>query len=163
MPEPIPQALRIAVKNAVGGWGPYSVRGIDDLFNSYGFTEVDPSIQDAGSRRTAADRYQAKIDWSSPVQVRRYLDLVAEVLTNYPENPPAPPNSEGPRLRRVLRQLSIQPDDTGRLHLSAPSTEAPVASTEGVWPRGRLKLFLSHISKYRREVGAIARELAGYG
>src|SRR5438094_846436 len=45
VPQPIPPALRIAVKNGVGGWGPYSVRGIDDLFNSYGFTEADPSVE----------------------------------------------------------------------------------------------------------------------
>src|SRR3990170_3528015 len=30
--ELIPQAVRIAVRNAVGGWGPYSVREIIDLF-----------------------------------------------------------------------------------------------------------------------------------
>ncbi len=36
--ELIPLAVRIAVRNAVGGSGPYTLRQIEDLFNSNEFT-----------------------------------------------------------------------------------------------------------------------------
>jgi len=36
--ELIPLAVRIAVRNAVGGSGPYTLRQIEDLFNSHEFT-----------------------------------------------------------------------------------------------------------------------------
>lgn len=163
MAEAIPTALRIAVKNAVGGWGPYSVRGIHDLFNSYGFADSDPTVEDTGERRTAADRYQARIDWSSPIQVRRYLDLVAEVLAHYPEDSAAPPSGEGPRLRRVLAQLGIRADDAGRLSLQVPQGEQPVSSTEGIWYPGRPRLFVSHLSSERAVVGAFAAQLNAFG
>src|ERR1017187_8797854 len=29
----------LGIRNAVGGWGPYTAREIDDLFNSYGFID----------------------------------------------------------------------------------------------------------------------------
>jgi hypothetical protein len=35
----VPPPVRIALRNAVGGWGPYTVAEIVDLFNSHGFTE----------------------------------------------------------------------------------------------------------------------------
>lgn len=163
MPEPVPPALRIALKNAIGGWGPYSVREIHDLFNSYGFIATDDTLEDAGARRTAAERYQAKIDWASSTDTRRYLDLVAEVLTNYPEESAGPPSAEGARLRRVLKQLGISADESGRLTLGAPVGDQPASSTEGIWQPGRPRLFISHISTYRREVGDVARDLNAFG
>ena len=36
--ELIPLAVRIAVRNAVGGSGPYTLHQIEDLFNSHEFT-----------------------------------------------------------------------------------------------------------------------------
>lgn len=88
---------------------------------------------------------------------------MAEVLTNYPEDPTAPPNTEGARLRRVLTQLGIHADNMGRLTVPAPVGEQATSSTEGIWQPGRPKLFVSHISKYRREVGDVARELNAFG
>lgn len=62
----IPLSVRIAVRNAVGGWGPYTAREIDDLFNSYGCTDSESEVPDAGGvRRTAAEGYQARIDFTS--------------------------------------------------------------------------------------------------
>ena len=75
----IPLGVRIALRNAVGGWGPYAVREIHDLFNSYGFIERAEDLEDAGgARRTTAEEYQARIDFRSPDQARRYLELVDE-------------------------------------------------------------------------------------
>src|SRR3990170_2354573 len=99
--ELIPQAVRIAVRNAVGGWGPYSVREIIDLFNSHEFTERDDTIPDAGGqRRTAAEEFHARIDWISADQAQRYLDLAADVLDLYPEADDQP-GSPGRVLRRA--------------------------------------------------------------
>src|SRR5256885_14802605 len=82
----IPLAVRIALRNAVGGGGPYSVREIEDLFNMHEFTEQDTSVPDAGgARRTTAEQFHARIDWTSPDQARRYLDLISDVLDRYPE------------------------------------------------------------------------------
>src|ERR1700691_3362763 len=106
MPEAlVPLAVRIALRNAVGGWGPYTAREIDDLFNSYGFLDQDPNVPDAcGVRRTAAERYQARIDFSSIDQARRYLRLVDEVLQNHPEDDQEDRNSPGQKLRLALRR-----------------------------------------------------------
>ena len=101
MPEElIPPGIRIALRNAVGGSGPYTAGQIHDLFNTYGFTEFDGELPDTGGvRRTIADGYHARIDFNSTRAVRQYLDLVDEVLQNYPEDS-AYPNSPGQKLRR---------------------------------------------------------------
>lgn len=62
----IPLALRIALRNAVGGWGPYSVREIHDLFNSHEFIDREEMGDAGGERRTAAEEFHAAIDWTSP-------------------------------------------------------------------------------------------------
>lgn len=40
--ELIPLAVRIALRNAVGGSGPFTVREIDDLFRSHEFHRGGP-------------------------------------------------------------------------------------------------------------------------
>lgn len=158
----IPLAVRIALRNAVGGWGPYSVREIHDLFNSHGFTERSDDIEDAGGeRRTTAERYHAAIDWSSPDQARRYLDLIDEVLDNYPDKADEP-DPVGTRLRLALRNAQIDRGPSGRLQLPEAETEAAEAleaATEGIWTPERIRVFASHVSTHRHQVGELAYEL----
>jgi hypothetical protein len=158
-PELIPPAVRIAVTNAVGGWGPYSVREIHDLFNSYGFVELAQVPDAGGVRRTAAEQYHAVIDWTSREAARAYVDLVDEVLTHYPETSE---DEIGQRLRRVLRRAGIRPDSSGRLQLPEAATEAAEAleaASEGIWTDERVRIFISHLSAHKVRVHAIAQEL----
>jgi hypothetical protein len=162
MAEPlIPLNVRIALRNAVGGWGPYTVREIDDLFHSYGFSRRDAQVEDAGgARRTEAEAFHAHIDFSSPDQARRYVDLVDEVLERYPEGA-AEPDPVGAKLRRELARAGISRGASG--HLQLPGTEEAAAAeleaaTEGVWAPNRIRVFLSHTSKHRADVGNLKRE-----
>src|SRR5205823_15083464 len=83
--EPIPEGVRVAVYNAMGGHGPYTVREIDELFKMYGFTATADIDDVGGERRKAAESFQRGIDWGNPEQRRRYLMLVEDVLENYPD------------------------------------------------------------------------------
>jgi hypothetical protein len=158
----IPVGLRIALRNAVGGWGPYTVREIDDLFNAYGFVDKDDQVEDAGGvRRTLAAAYQARIDFRSADHARRFLDLVDEVLEHYPEDT-AEPDPIGAKLRRELQRAGIERNDRGRLELpgaGADAVESLEEATDGVWTPDRIRIFVSHTSSYRQEVGQLAAEL----
>src|SRR5207247_628621 len=127
---------RIALRNAVGGWGPYTVREIEDLFRSNGFLDLDRDAADAGgARRTTAEAFHARIDFHSRDQASRYLDLVEEVLEHYPENV-LEPDPIGQRLRRELRRARIIRGPDGRLQLPGAATEAAhslESAVEGVW------------------------------
>ena len=168
MPESqdlIPIGVRIALRNAVGGWGPYSVREIDDLFRSHGFTEVDENVEDAGGeRRTAAEKFHARIAFADLEQTRRYLDLVDEVLDHYPERPEAggPPSGVGMKLRRELRRAGVSRGVSGRLELpelEAETQQSLENAAVGVWTPERIRVFISHTSSHRGAVGEIARGL----
>lgn len=47
---------------------PYTVREIHDLFNSHEFVHRKEVEDAGGERRTAAEEFQAAIDWSSSEQ-----------------------------------------------------------------------------------------------
>jgi hypothetical protein len=161
MPELIPLAVRIAVRNAVGGWGPYTLAAIHDLFNSYGFVERAEVDDAGGARRTLAEKYQARIDFADADQARRYLELVDEVLENYPEGLPEH-DPVGKNLRLRLRQARIGRGLDGRLELPGAQAEAEQAleaSTEGIWIEERIRVFISHTSAHRAAVAQIASHL----
>lgn len=86
----------------MGGWGPYSVREICNLFEDREFYETADGVVEQGMRRTAAAEYLDLIDWGNGGQRRRLLDLIDEVLTHYPVSEGEPDRSEGARLRRAL-------------------------------------------------------------
>ena len=161
----LPVGVRIAVREAVGGWGPYTVREIHDLFNTYGFFEfTQDQSEEGGVRRGAADAFHARIDFTSPDQVRRYLDLVGEVLEHYPESDTS--NSVGRVLRRRLTQAGVVRDSAGRLTL--PALEQTPAeqfedATAGIWTPDKVRLFISHTSRHRQEVGRLAAALNDIG
>lgn len=159
----IPPAVRIALRNAVGGWGPFTVREIDDLFHSHEFTrEDDTTPLEGGERRTEAERFHRRIDWTSPTQAQRYLNLVADVLDYYPEADDEP-GSPGRRLRQALRNADlVRPD--GRLRL--PTDETRQVTTEpdvtDIWViPDQPRLFMSHSSIDRADVDALAQVLEG--
>lgn len=160
--ELIPLGVRIALRNAVGGWGPYAVREIHDLFKSYGFLERAGDVEDVGgARRTTAEEYQARIDFTSPDQARRYLELVDEVLEHYPEDA-AEPDPVGAKLRRELRRAGIERGPSGRLELREAAAEAAQtleAATEGIWTADRIRVFMSHTTEHKVDVGRLATEL----
>lgn len=159
--ELIPPAVRIALRNAVGGWGPFTVRDIDDLFHSHDFTREDDSTPiEGGERRTEAERFHRRIDWTSPTQAQRYLNLVADVLDFYPEAEDQP-GTPGHRLRQALRNADfLRPD--GRLRL--PTAQTPQPTTEpdvtDIWViPDQPRVFMSHSSVDRADVDAVAQIL----
>jgi hypothetical protein len=158
--ELIPLAVRIAVRNAVGGWGPFTVGGIHDLFESHEFTERDESVAAAGERRTAAEQFQARIDFESPDQARRYLDLISDVLDFYPADASEPGDS-GRVLRRALSRAGLVGAD-GRLRLPEDRAGQPAdadVDIEGIWAPERVRVFFSHVHAVRADVTEIARWL----
>jgi hypothetical protein len=162
----IPIAVRIALRNAVGGSGPYTLREIDDLFNSHGFVEYDSDVADVGGdRRMRAEGYHVRVDFSSSDDARRYLDLVDEVLELWPEES-SDPRDAGQRLQRELRRAEIVRDATGRLQLPGAELEAGrklEQATEGVWLPDRIRVFVSHTHPQRQTIAALAHVLDGYG
>lgn len=151
----VPVALRVALYNAMGGWGPYSVREIEDLFRTYGFEARTDDIDDvSGVRRETVENFQQAIDWSDSDQRRRYLMLVEDVLENFPDQD-GKPHPQGKAIRRALALYSgVQStkrstDEAARVDLWRPSA-AP-------------RVFLSHLAKDREEVHELARVLKMIG
>ncbi len=154
-PTSIPNGLRIAVYNAMGGWGPYSVREICELFEMHGFTQTADVGDIGGERRSAAESYQQAIDWGDPDQRRRYLMVVEEVLEHYPDDD----DGKTPQLaRNVHRALKF-------VGVALPSVE-PVLHESGddLWrPAGAPRIFVSHLAQRREEVHHLASMLRVIG
>lgn len=151
--------MRIALKNAVGGWGPYSVAEIVDLFNAHGFTERADVPDAGGARRTIAEEFQGAIDFSSPVQARRYLDLVEDVLEHYPEEGAERPGID---LRRALRRAEVTFLPNGSLRMAALDGQIPPqdpTAGDELWMPDRVRVFMSHLATHRAAVGALSDEL----
>lgn len=99
----------------MGGWGPYSVNEIHNLFQDYEFFDRDTSVEEQGMRRTVAGEFLDCIDWDSAGQRKRLLALIDDVLTHYPVPDGEPDKSPGGRLRkmlaRTLETAASPPDD----------------------------------------------------
>lgn len=157
----VPRPLRRALIEAMGGWGPYTVREIANLFEDHGFEETEAVESEQGVRRTAAAEYVDAVDWDDPDQRARLRAVIDEVLAHYPADA-AEPGDAGNRLRRSLERA-----------LEAPSAGAGAADEAvrgfdrttdeddpfDVWPPGRIRLFFSHTSQHKAFVGAIATVL----
>jgi signal recognition particle subunit SEC65 len=149
----IPEGLRIAVYNAMGGWGPFTVAQIDELFRVYGFTETAEVDDVGGARRTAAESFQRRIDWGDPEQQRRYLMLVEDVLENYPDID-GKPDDMARRVRRALKLANARLSDDGN-----PTTE----TFDDLWSAGTVRVFISHLAERRVEVHELAKVLRAIG
>jgi hypothetical protein len=152
--EPIPEGLRVAVYNAMGGWGPYSFREIDELFRTYGFSDAVELDDIGGVRRTRAEEYQRCIDWADPEQRRRYLMLVEDVLSNYPDV-----DGESPPLAKKVH-LALRLADVS---LPSEQPQEPVISDDLWLPRSGVRVFISHLADRREEVHQLARMLRAFG
>jgi hypothetical protein len=152
--EPIPDGVRVAVYNAMGGWGPYTVREIDELFRMYGFSKTAELDDVGGERRTAAESFQRCIDWGDAEQRRRYLLLVDDVLENYPDVDGKPP-AEAKKVRRAL-QLA------GAMGTRSQAAEG-ATSADDLWPVGAVRIFVSLIAVRKAEAHELAEVLQAIG
>lgn len=152
--EPIPEGVRVAVYNAMGGYGPYTVREIDELFKMYGFTETADVENIGGERRTAAESFQRCIDWSDASQRRRYRMLLDHVLENYPDFE-GKPSAEAKKVRRALQLAGA--DET------PVQQEQASRSADDLWPVGTMRIFMSHLATRKAEVHELAELLRAIG
>ena len=150
----VPEGVRVAVYNVMGGHGPYTVREIEELFKMYGFTEHDAIENVGGERRTAAEEYQRRIDWGEPDQRRRYLMLIDDVLENYPDID-GKPSPETKKVRRALKLAGI--DDT------VVASVSNVRNADDLWPVGEMRVFISHLASRKAEVHELAEVLRAVG
>lgn len=115
----VPISVRSALRDAMGGWGPYTVAEVGEIFVAYDFPPTSGEYdQSHGARANEADRYQAAIDFSDVAHVERYLQLVQEVLDDNAGDERTYPRE---RLQKALKRASITADETGRLQLPKPA------------------------------------------
>jgi hypothetical protein len=160
----IPTPLRRALIEAMGGWGPFTVREIANVFEDHGFQESVEVEPEQGVRRTTAAEYLALIDWDDASQRDRLLGLADDVLDYYPEAEDAGQPGPGTRLRRALTRVraereqrleELPTDDGGAAFERTTDEDDPF----DLWPHGRIRLFFSHTSAHKQFVGAVAEIL----
>ncbi|MHB1210542.1 MAG: toll/interleukin-1 receptor domain-containing protein [Acidimicrobiales bacterium] len=84
-----------------------------------------------------------------------------EVLLNYPDDPEHL-RAPGESLRRSLRRAGITRGSSGRFELPGSEEETESAleeATKDLWRSDRIRIFVSHTSSNRQQVGALATEL----
>lgn len=163
----VPTPFRRALIEAMGGWGPFTVREIANLFEDHGFEESVEVEPEQGVRRTTAAEHLAAIEWDDAGQRSRLLELADEVLGYYPEAEDAGQPGPDTRLRRALVRVRAELEQ--RLEeLPADDGEAAFGRTTDeddpfdVWPPERIRLFFSHTSGHKELVGAIAGVLENW-
>jgi len=152
--ELIPLAVRFAVRDALGGWGGYTVAEIEELFLAEGFS-ADESFEPAvtGQRRAMAERCQAAIDYGDPEQVGRYLRVVERIIADYDTS-----DGQGRRetLLKALQRVDIRLDERGQLRLPAP-TLATSSSLAGLSAESGIRLQVARLER----LDAAPEELVG--
>ncbi len=84
----IPLAVRYAVRDTVGRWGPYSVAKIAELFEVEGFRPASEyETTSSGVRREEADRYHAAIDFKASMPSQSGIRLHVERLERLHQEP----------------------------------------------------------------------------
>jgi hypothetical protein len=122
----VPPLVRAAVRDAIGGWGPYTVNEVGELFIGHGFQPTTGEHDESrGQRANEAERFHAAIDWTDPDQTDRYLRVVEEVLD---ANNSDDLRDRYERLVKVLKRAGFERDERGRLRLPAPP---PAATIDG--------------------------------
>lgn len=121
----IPLGVRFAVRDAVGGWGPYTERDIRELFMAHGFSPPQGGYDASGGvRRSQAEAFHAAIDWASASDADRYLGVIEDVLAVLERGDEWRDREE--HLLRALDRAGIRRGDQGRLILSAGAVGAGV-------------------------------------
>ena len=122
-PDLIPYPVRVAVRNAIGGSGPYTVDTVGELFIGHGFQPTTGEYdQSHGQRANEVDRFHAAITWNDPDQAQRYVRVIEDVLD---ANSSSDFRGRYDVLLRVLGRAGFEQDEKGRVRLPAP----PPAST----------------------------------
>ena len=153
---PIPSGIRVVMRNA--GEARFFERGVHDLFQSRDFTERgEAPAYVEGFVRVLIEEYQAVIDWASPDQRRRYLELVEDFLAQV-----SPGSAED--IRRELGRAGLQVTEDNRVQEPPPEVDLLTASSDptegGIWPHPeQLRVFMSHTSAHKTEVKALADAL----
>ena len=145
----------------MGGWGPYTVREIANLFEDHGFEDTAQIEPEQGVRRTTAAEYLDAIDWNEGDQQRQLQAVIDEVLANYPAEQEEP-GDVGARLRRSLaRALEAPGEDAEGVEAVGRGYERTTDQDDpfDVWPPGRIRLFFTHTSQHKLIVGAVANVL----
>jgi hypothetical protein len=147
----------LAVTDAVGGWGIYTVREIADLYINEGFTRTEGYVGPGGQRRQEADAFHAAIDFTDPDQARRYLRVIEAILDDHDT---AGAQDTRQRLLKVLARAEISADSQGRLAIAGrPSLDVDVA---GLPTESGTRLQLARLARLEQEpeemIGA-AKEL----
>jgi hypothetical protein len=157
-PELVPYQVRVAVRNAIGGWGPYKFAEVDELFIGHGFVPtLGEYDQSHGVRANEADKFHAAIDWTDPEQVSRYLHLIEDVLD---ANSSTDFRPRYDALLRVLGRAGLEPDDKGRIRLPAPPVSTLDASRLPTESDIRLHLArLERLDQEPEEMIGAAKEL----
>ena len=143
----VPESLRIAVRNAMGGEGPYSVREIRELFRTYRFTDTVAVEDDDvhGERRRTAEEHLLAINWHDANHRKRLLMLVDEVSRKDGVSP-----DEAHAIARALRLVDIGES----VHETEPVEDG------GLWkPPTAPRIFLSHRSDRRADAQELADAL----
>jgi hypothetical protein len=139
-PELIPRTVRNALRDAMGGWGPYTVDEVGELFEAHDFKPTAGDYdQSHGQRANEAERYQAAIDFTDVRAVERYLRLAEEVIE---ANDGAERSSARERLQKALKRAGIEPDRSDgcscrRARAARGSTHhasRPTATSGCIWP-----------------------------
>lgn len=147
----------------MGGWGPFTVREIANLFEDVDFTESREVEPEQGVRRTTAAEYLAAIDWDDLGQRERLLALIEAVLDYYPEHA-EDTAGVGTRLRRVRDRVRLAPDRAPGAQAAASEPERTTDPDDpfDIWPPGRIRVFFSHTAAYRDLVGSVAAALENW-
>lgn len=129
----IPRSVRLAVIDAVGGWGLYTVAEIADLYRNEDFEPVEDFIATSGGQRRAeAEIYQAAIDFTNPDQAERYLRVVEKILDDHEAAMDAESKRRHELLSRALKRADIERD--GRGHIRVPAHRALGTPSLGAIP-----------------------------
>jgi len=123
-PELVPRAVRVAVVDAVSGWGIYKVREIADLFLNEGFgRKADYLGTGGGQRRQEAEAFQATIDHLRPRHAQRPRCALAssrDVLMDDGTRASYASSSRIGRAVELLVATSCMLASRGRLTVSTP-------------------------------------------
>lgn len=147
----VPDALRIAVRNAMGGWGPYTAREIYEIFLTFGFSDTAPVEDDdiQGVRRQVAEAHLLAINWHDANHRKRLLMLVDEVSSKDGVSP-----DEAHAIERALRLAEI----VESVHETEPVEDS------GLWnPPTAPRIFLSHRAERKVDAHELSDALGRLG
>jgi len=145
----------------MGGWGPFTVGQIANVFEDNGFVSAAQVEPEQGVRRTTAAEYLAAIDWDDPDQRKRLLQVAGEVLAYYPEED-GKPGDPGQRLRRTLdwARAQVAEEPVGAIQETSEFQRTTDRDDPfDIWPDGRIRLFLSHTNAHKGLVASVATAL----